>query len=50
MYTNLELQKACAMLRSEIKRLKVEVDAQKKEGAVGRLGQEEGEEEENEDL
>eukprot|EP00624_Nannochloropsis_granulata_P007701 evm.model.NODE_9036_length_22116_cov_22.491907.6 len=51
MYTNLELQKACAMLRSEIKRLKVEVDTQKKEGAgVGLEQKEEEEEEENEDL
>ncbi|GAB5033127.1 pre-mrna-splicing factor spf27 homolog [Nannochloropsis oceanica] len=49
MYTNLELQKACAMLRSEIKRLKVEVDAHEERAGVGRE-QDEGEEEEHEDL
>jgi len=50
MYTNLELQKACAMLRGEIKRLKVEVEAQKKkEGAGGGMEQEE-EEEDDDDL
>ena len=48
MYTNLELQKACAMLRGEIKRLKVEVEAQKKRGGAGE--QEEEEEEEDDDL
>lgn len=38
LYQNLELQKACAMLRQEVKRLRVEAEAK---GVLG--GQEEGE-------
>lgn len=48
MYTNLELQKACAMLRGEIKRLKVEVATQKKKEGGG--AEEQEDEEEGDDL
>ena len=46
LYTNLELQKACAMLRGEIKKLKTEVEA----GGGKAMEEEEEEEEEEDDL
>lgn len=42
LYQNLELQKACAMLRQEVKRLRVEAEAK---GVLGQEGEEAGSDE-----